>query len=491
LSGVRRALAFSIGERYLMLAISLASNMAIARLLTPGAIGVYSVSMAVVGIAQVLRDFGVASYLIQEKELTDAHIRTAFGILLLLGGTMALLLLLCAPLVASLYGEPAMVPTLRVCALNFLVVPFCTVSLALLRRELAFKRLAMVNLAATAAGALASTGLVYFGAGVIGLAIGSVLLNVVTGFGAWLARSQRRVLLPSLSEWRRVLGFGAQTSLSSVVTSVSMDINDLAVGKLMGFEPVAVLSRAQGLMNLFHRDLMSAIRNVAYPAYARASREGEPLEPVYVASVANVTVVAWPFYGLLALYAHEILRLMFGPQWDVAAPLVPVFCLAGAIAGLTSLAAPLILAHGRVDLVTKLELLFQPLRAGMIVLAALLFKSTLACAWALALALLVQLPMVYYAKARCIPNDYGLLLRGLWQSARVTLACLALPAVLALPAAQARGTPQALLLFVAAAAMCALGWLAALVWLRHPMAQDAAFQHVYLMVRARLARAIR
>jgi hypothetical protein len=127
----------------------------------------------------------------------------------------------------------------------------------------------------------------------------------------------------------------------------------------------------------------------------------------------------------------------------------------------------------------------------MIVLAALLFKSTLACAWALALALLVQLPMVYYAKARCIPNDYGLLLRGLWQSARVTLACLALPAVLALPAAQARGTPQALLLFIAAAAMCALAWLAALVWLRHPMAQDAAFQHVYLMVRARLARAIR
>lgn len=476
MSGVRRALAFSIGERYIMLVISLASNMVLARLLTPAAIGVYSVSLAVIGIAQVLRDFGVASYLIQEKELTDAHVRTAFGILLVLGFGVSGALFLGAPLIAGLYKEPQMIDTLRVCALNFVLLPFTTVSLALLRRAMAFKELAAVNLAAAAAGAVASTGLAYLGFGVISLAIGSVVVNAVTGIGAWLARSERRLLLPALSEWRRVLHFGAQSSLSGIVTSIAMDTNDLAVGKFMGFAPVAILSRAQGLMNMFHRDLMTAIRNVAYPAYARASRQGEPLEPVYIASVTNVTVVAWPFYGLLALYAHEILRLMFGPQWDAAAPLVPVFCLAGAIAAISNLAAPLILAVGRVTLVTKMELLFQPFRAALIVAAALVFRSTMACAIALVIALAVQLPIVYAAKARCVPNDFNSLFTGLWQSAKVTVASLALPALLALLGSRPYAAGYGVIVFGAAAACCALCWMVAVIRMRHPIALDPAFR---------------
>ena len=249
--GVRRALAFSVAERYLLRVVGLGSSMIIARLLTPEVIGIYSVSLAFIGIAQVLRDFGVASYLIQERDLTDDHVRTAFGVLLVLGLLVFAVLFAAAPLIARLYGEAQMVPTLRVCAFNFLALPFCTVSLALLRRSMAFKRLAAVNVVAACAGAAVSVGLATVGFGVISLALGSVVLNVVTGFGAWLARHDRRLLVPSFSKWRTVLNFGAQSSVAGVVTSISMDINDLAVGKVMGFEPVAMLSRAQGLMNLF------------------------------------------------------------------------------------------------------------------------------------------------------------------------------------------------------------------------------------------------
>lgn len=475
MTGVRRALAFSLAERYLLLVIALSSNIAIARLLTPEAIGIYSVSLAVIGVAQVLRDFGIANYLIQERELTAAHIRTAFGITLVLGAALFLVLFLTAPLIGRAYATSAMVSTLQVCAFNFLALPFCTVSLSLLRREMAFKRLAAVNMVAAAVGAAVSTSLAYLGQGVISLAIGSVTVNVITGAGAWLARSDRRLLLPSFSEWRRLLNFGAQSSVVGVVTSVSMDINDLAVGKIMGFEPVAILSRAQGLMNLFHRDLMSAIRNVAYPAYAKHSRDGAALEPQYVESVANVTVIAWPFYGFTSLFALEILRLMFGPQWDASAPLVPVFCFAGALAAASNLIASLILAVGRVDLVTRVELIFQPFRAVLIVAAALMFKSTMACAVALVLALMVQVPLLYRVKGRCLPNDYGALFGNLWASAKVSLLALALPAAFAVAAGLQRTQPLGVLHLLGAALVCVASWAAAMMWVRHPLSRDSAF----------------
>lgn len=475
MSGIRRALALSFLERYILLVVGLGSNMVIARILTPEAIGIYSVSLAFIGIAQVLRDFGVASYLIQERDLTDDHVRTAFGLLLLMGGLVFASLFLGAPWIGRLYSQEAMVPVLRVCALNFLVLPFCTVSLALLRRHMAFKSLTAIGVASATAGAAASVGLAFMGYGAVGLAIGAVVVNVVTGFGAWWASTESKVMLPSLKLWRTVLGFGAQTSVSGVVTSVAMDINDLAVGKIMGVESVALISRAQGLMNLFHRDIMSSIRNVAFPAFAKAVREKSPMEPIYITSVSNVCVVAWPFYGFASLFALELLRLLFGPQWDAAAPLVPVFCLAGAVAATHSLVANLVIAAGRVDLVTRFELVFQPLRAVLIVMAALVFKSTMACAWALVIALCVHTPFIYRFKGQCLPNDFAVLMRRLSASAAVAVIGLLPPAAIALHHGLTRTTPVGWGTLFGAAAACIVTWLVALIALGHPMSRDAAF----------------
>jgi lipopolysaccharide exporter len=474
-AGVRAALFFSFAERYALIAINLASNLLIARLLTPGEIGVYSVSLAVMSIAQVLRDFGVASYLIQEKELDDEHIRTALGVTLALGLGLAVVVGLAAPAVAGFYAEPRMRELLWVCSLNFLLLPFSTISLALLRRRMAFKALAVVNLLATAAGAVASVGLSWAGFGPLGLALGTVVVSAVTGVAAWVAQGDRRLLRPGLSRWRQLIGFGTRSSVMGIVTSVSMDINDLAVGKLMGFTPVALLSRAQGLMNLFHRDLMGAVRNVAYPAYAAAARDQRPMEPIYIDSVTHVTVVAWPFYGFVALYGLETLRLLFGPQWDAAAPLVPIFCLAGALAAMASLIGNLVIAMGGLDRLMRVELVFQPARAALVVLAAYFWREPWACATAMTLAMGLQVPLMYALKQRLLPSDWRLLRTRLLRSLAVAGLALLVPAALSWQAGLGRSTPMPGWLFGLAIGTCIVGWLLALPACRHPLQADPAF----------------
>lgn len=475
---IRRALLFSFIERYLLLMVSLGSSMLLARLLTPKEIGVYSVSMAAVGIAQVLRDFGVANFLVQEPKLSEAHIRTAFGAMLILGLFMFFALVGLAPWITLVYDEPQLLLLLRISALNFLVLPFCTVSLALLRRDMAFKKLAALGIVSACASAAVSLFLAYFGYGVVSLAWGGVTLNVVTGLLAWWLRPGRRILLPSFSEWRRVMGFGVQSSLISVVTSIAMDINDLGVGKFVGFEGVALLSRAQGLMNIFHRDVMSAIRNVAFPAYARAARNGTPLEPLHIISVTHVTVTAWPFYGFASLFALEIMRLMFGQQWDNSATLVPIFCLAGAIAAPMNLIGNLIVAQGRMDILARVELTFQPARAALIIFAAFFFRSTEACAIALVIAYACQLPLLYWAKAKFAPNDWASLIDNLARSVKVAAISLLGPLTIAALHNFWRVEPMPVGWFVLAGASCVISWFFALSVCRHPMAADPAFRRV-------------
>lgn len=466
---VHRALFLSVAERYVLIAISLASNILLARLLTPEEIGIYSVSLAIIGIVQVLRDFGIGNFLIQEKNLTEAHIRTAFGISLVIGSTLAVAVYLAAPMAEIFYQEPRVLETMRISAINFMTLPFCTVSMALLRREMVFTRMITVTLTATTIGFAVSITLASAGQGPNSMAIGAVVSNLVTGMGAWLARTSRQLLLPSFSEWRALLKFGAQSSITNIVTSIAMDINDLVLGKILGFAPVAIVSRAQGLTNLFHRDLMAAIRNVAYPAFAKAHREGEPIEERYIDSVAAVTVFAWPFYGFTALYALEIIRLMFGTQWDAAVHLVPVYCCAGAVAATSNLLLNAVMAVGRNDLVMKAELLFQPIRALLIITAALIYQSLLSCAVAYLIAFTMQTPLLYFFKSNCIPNNYWKLLADVSRSAAVTLVALAVPCAIAIQAGIGRQEPVSLVLLAVSALLCAICWLVALIIFKHPL----------------------
>lgn len=478
MTSVRRALALSFAERYALIAIALLGNILIARLLTPKEIGIYSVSLAVIGIAQVLRDFGIGNFLIQEKNLSDAHIRTAFSLSLLIGGGLFFVVYLAAPFAGSFYSEDRMILTIRICALNFLVLPFCSIWLSLLRRAMDFNRLVKVTLSAAVVSFATTISLVYAGFGPNGMAIGAVVGNIATVAGVWLVRTDHKFLFLGFSEWRPLLSFGVQLSLTSVISTISIDINDLVLGKTLGFTPVAMISRAQGMMNLFHRDIMTAIRSVALPAFSKAHREGESIEAHYIASVTIVTVIAWPFYGFSALYSLELLRFLFGPQWDEAVILVPFFCLAGASAATSSLITSIFIAVGRVDLVTKLELLFQPLQVVLIVAAAVIFQSLIACTMAYLIASLLYTPFAYAFKARCIPNNYQCLLSNLWLSAKVTFIALIPPAVLTIHAGLDRSAPASFAVLMSAAILCGIIWLAALVIFKHPLTADPLFRRV-------------
>ncbi len=472
---VRRALALSFAERYALIAIALCSNILIARLLTPEEIGLYSVSLAVIGIAQVLRDFGIGNFLIQEKNLSEAHIRTAFGISLLIGGGLFAIVYLAAPFVGSFYGDGRMVQTMRISVLNFLVLPFCTISLALLRRNMAFNQLIIVNLVAASIGSLTTIGLAYLGFGPNSMAISAVVGNIATGIGAWIARRDRKLLLPEFSEWRALLSFGGQSSLAGVVTSISMSTNDLVVGKVLGFYPVAILSRAQGLMNLFHQEIMSAVRGVALPAFASAYRTGTELETQHTRSVAMITVVAWPFYGMTAIYSLEALRLLFGPQWDPASPLVPIFCLTGAFATLGSLIPILLIAVGRIDLATGAELLLQPMRLALITAAAVIFRSTEACALAFLVATAIAIPIFYKFKNKAVPNDITALRKNLTSSALVTVTTLALPLLHVAFMGISRNEPIPLLQLAVVVSISALIWIISVQFFRHPISEESWF----------------
>ncbi len=463
---------FSFVESYLGLALNIVSFTLLARLLTPKQIGVYSVALAIIGVMQVVRDFGLVNFLIQKKDLTRDYIASAWGLSLLLGSTLFAAVEIGAPLLGRFYADDTIKVIARIVALNFILLPINSVCLALLKRDMKFHIVMRINTSASVIGTLATLLLAWQGWGALSLAIGSVANSAVVAASVIATGALVRLGKPSLSKAREILLFGGPLTGANIITSISMDINDLAVGKILGFTEVAIISRGQGLMNLFHRDFMNAVRNVALPAFSQANRAAESLDEKYIAAVTAVTAIAFPFYGFMSVFPLDVIRLMFGTQWDQAAQLVPYFCIAGAFAATYSLVQAVMLAAGHAGLVSMAELIIQPVKAVVLIAVVLYFKALQPFAIGYLAVNIFSAPYFYYFKQKRIPTHFRLLLARLGANLALTVACL-LPTVLLAHAVRINHEPLPIAMFLLCVVVCAVIWLCGIVLSKHPLYWEA------------------
>src|SRR5258708_27195906 len=118
---IRRALAMSATARIGSSVIGFVSVMILSRVLTPTETGIFSVSAAIITLAHALREFGITSYINQERDLTSERVATTLGVALLIGWTIAGALLAISEPAARWYSQPGVATIIRVLAVGFLI----------------------------------------------------------------------------------------------------------------------------------------------------------------------------------------------------------------------------------------------------------------------------------------------------------------------------------------------------------------------------------
>jgi O-antigen/teichoic acid export membrane protein len=343
----RRALLFSFLDRYASLVLTIATSMVIARLLTPGDIGVYSVTMVFIMFIASMRDLGAGQYLVQETELTPQRIQSAWAVLLGVGLLLALVVLLIAHPVAVLYQDPRIFPIMCVVSLNFAINPFGSLTYAWLMREMRFDALALMRFGGSLAGALTSVWLAWKGHGPISLAYGSLASTLINSFISLRFRPKNFSWLPSFIEIKRVIGFGSKVSATGLLSNIASGLPEMVLGKLQNLAAAGLYSRANGLAMMFQKLVLDAAQAVALPLFARAQREQGCIDEPLMRAIAYVTALGWAFFVNLALLGFPIIRLLYGNQWDESVDLVRLLAVGMAI-GLPAALCPLaLMASGR------------------------------------------------------------------------------------------------------------------------------------------------
>ncbi len=313
--------------------IQFASVMVISRLLVPAEIGLYSIAAGTIVIGQVLRDFGLSLYLVQEKSLTLQKIRTCFSISLCICWLIALIYWMGATPVADFFEQPEMITVIQTLALSFIIIPFGTFNLSLIKREMRFDIIMWIELFSAVVGVSVTITLALMDYGVMSLAYGSVAGTLATVV-ATFPTSKTLYYRLSFSGVKQITKFTTFVSLSNIFTQLNELLPEAAIGKRYSMADTAYFSKAFATVNLFSMLVLSFVTPVIQPFIAKLNREEQNLDkPVY--AVTNyILALLWPFCALLLLFPAQILLVLYGDQWQASAPFVRIFALIILIEGL-------------------------------------------------------------------------------------------------------------------------------------------------------------
>lgn len=475
-NGIKRSLGIAFLTQYAELIIQFVGVMILARLITSEEIGIYSVAAFLMALLHVFRDFGVAKYLIQEEQLTPAKIRSALGVAIILAWTVALVLFASSGLVADFYDEPRIGDILVVMSASFAATPLGSVLIALFRREMQMKKVALVRIGSAVSQVAVSVLLAMLGYGAMSLAWSNLAGIVAFGLVAAALRPASTPLLPAFRNLRAILRFGSVASLASLGNVAGTNAPDVIIGKAISLAATGYFSRANGLVQIFRTVVTGAVLPLVLPYFASLRREQGDIRGAYHLAVANLTGLAWPFFGVMAVLALPVVRTLYGPNWDTSVPVVQVLCVAGAVSTLAMLAGEVITAHGQIRAVAQIHLVCQPVRV-LAILAASPWGLVMVGA-ALVFAECVTLAVTSILLRRTTGVGFYGVLRATARSALVAACAMVAPAAIMLAASSG---DHHLLTVAFGALGAAAGWLAGVFWTHHPVREHIQQARVWLV----------
>jgi PST family polysaccharide transporter len=388
--------AFLQGSLFVM---NMGAVMALARLLTPQDFGILAMAFAVIGFFQVFNEAGLSTATLQKKDITHAQVSNLFWANIALGGAVTVVVASSAPAAAWFYQEPRVVAVTLVLSLTFMLTSSTVQHLALLKRQMRFKVLALIQIISTAMGISVGIAMAWFGFRYWSL-VGMQLSTMVTGLlMTWSACRWRPQFPARKSGTWSLLRFGANLTASGFLWSLARGSDALVIGRIFGSEALGLYSRAAALANAPVGHAIAPLEAIFIPALSRLQGDSERYRRAVFQVYDFLALSSLPFSGMLFALAQPMTLVVLGSQWEDAAPIFAAFALNALYLPMAIVASWLLSSQGR----GKDFLLLSCFTSSVTVTSFLLgsFFGPVGVATSFSLScLVVQLPFHYWIAGR-------------------------------------------------------------------------------------------
>ena len=326
----------------------------LARLLLPSDFGLVSMVAVFTGILGITRNWGMDAALIQRKEVDDICFSTVFWSVLVSGFGLFLLGIVAAPLVALFYNEQLLQPLMIVSSLTFIIRTLGMTPNAMLLRNLAFKKIAQINITSTVTGSIVSIGLALASAGPWSIVIGQIAAFSTITILAWIVINKLPKLCFDLQIFRQMAKFGLNFLGFRMTDYVRSQIDYLLIGKFFGATSLGYYTLANTLITLPQRKISGIMSGVTFPTFSKIQDNNAGICKGYTKSVLATALISFPLLIGLFCLADSFVYMVYGEKWMQIVLPVKILVIFGLVSSLTALQGSIFLSKGRTDLLFRI-----------------------------------------------------------------------------------------------------------------------------------------
>mgnify|MGYP006289357683 CR=1 FL=1 len=302
--------------------------MILARILTPQDFGLIAMVVAVTGFILVFKNLGLSMATVQKAEINHGQVSTLFWINVAMSFALMLLTMALAPAVAWFYKEPRLLWVTIALASAFIFGGLAVQHQALLRRQMRFTALAVIDISSVAAGLTTGTICGLAGLGYWSLVLMHLATAITMTAGVWIASGWLPGPPVRRSGVREMLAFGGYLTGFGVVNYFSRNFDNVLIGRCCGTQPLGLYSRAYSLLLFPIGQITAPMTAVAIPALSRLQSEPERYRCFYLKAIKLIAYASMPLVAAMGVLSNEIVRLVLGAEWLDAGPIFMILALA-------------------------------------------------------------------------------------------------------------------------------------------------------------------
>lgn len=399
-----RSLAWTTLESAGLSGLSLLTLVVFSRYLTPAQFGVASIALGIVQLLNIPVEKMFHDPIVQRRELSDSLIGTAHTSSMILGCVLTLICWFGEGLVSRAAGEADVGMAMKWMGLSLLFMGGSSVLIALHRRNLQFKELALRSLSGRLVAALTGIAVAMLGYGVWSFISQQVLMVGLAALTLiWLSPYR----LHWRFDWkaaRELLQFGIPSTAYMLVALANQRLFLFLLGALQGPAAAGYFALAFRATDMLRDIAGGAVSQIAFPLFSQLQGDASELRYSYQRAIRLVSAAMFPTFAGLAAVAPELVSVVFGVKWSDAWPLVVLMAFLTFQFFPRMFATPLLSAVGRPMLPT----ISMSIQAMFLLVAMLLFgRASIYWAAAIwAIRLLISTPIDMYLLKRVVGIGY-------------------------------------------------------------------------------------
>lgn len=377
--------------------LRIGSSLILTRLLAPEQYGVVGIVNSIAFVLQLISDMGLTMYIVRHANARPELLQTVWTVRLIRNASLTAIMFLGADIFAGLYNAPEVAPAIRVCAFLFLLDSLASLSYMLAQRNRAVIRvsaLEFVNFLFTTTVAIVAAYFMHSYWAIIVSMFARSLFTILTSY--FLLRGPKIRLRFQRDHFDDLWGYWRYIIPSSLITIFLTQAGVFLVAHSFSLIELGLYSLASNLIVTAGRFWKNYIIRVFAPRFSQAHREGtEPEIDVYYASRRQISMLYAFGVGGLIGGGELLIKILFNNQYLGAGLFLSILGWKQLALVATTPAEQAVIIRGFLGMsltVNSTRLVW----AGVAGTAAYFLIGPIAALFAVCLAEMALLPLVYY-----------------------------------------------------------------------------------------------